>query len=543
MPPAELNAAHGTQPPASPHSPTTAESTGECGTTGKSGATGESGTTADQVPTRAVGSTGWPRLLIATAARAVLGTLAALLLWAGLPMLLGWHTTTVLTGSMQPRLLVGDVAVSRPVAPSALRVDQVILFADPDHPGRLRLHRFVAVNGSGELITRGDANPADDSTPIEASAVRGVATLRIPYVGAPRVWVQEHQWGRLALTAAGLVALIALSRLDRIGPPTAAEPEPAEPQTAQPQTAQPQPTEPQPTEPQPAEPEATDPQPAGRPGPRRNRLIWWVGVPLLAAALVATAITQVASYSTFSDTTTNRGNSLSAASYYRCANAITDDVPQIWYRLDDTSGTNAVDSSGNNRPATYRGGYTLGATRACKNDSGTAVTLNGTTGYLSSTQAFTIPTTLTEETWFRSSSTKGGLLVGLGNAQTGASTTADRQLYLTDAGKVSFSVSTGGTAKTITSTKTYNDGAWHHAAATLSGSGTILYLDGVQVASSSSATSGASYSGYIRIGYDNLSGWSDAPSSPFLAGRLDDVALYSTVLSAADVASHYNAAG
>ena len=540
MPPAELNAAHGTQPPASLPSPTDDESLGVSptagGTAGETGTAGESEATTDLVPATGPGGSGLPRLLIATTARAVLGTLAALLLWAGLPMLLGWHTTTVLTGSMQPRLLIGDVAVSRPVAPSALRVDQVILFADPDHPGRLRLHRFVAVNGSGELITRGDANSANDSTPIEAPAVRGVATLRVPYVGAPRVWVQERQWGWLALTAAGLVALIALSRLDRARPPTTTELEPvAEPQPTQPQPTQPRPTEPQPAEPQPAQP--------GRPGPPRNRLIWWVGVPVLAAALVATAITQVASYSAFNDTTTNGGNSLSAASFYRCSGAISDDGPRIWYRLDEASGTNAADSSGNNRPASYRGGFTLGAARACKNDTGTAVTLDGSTGYLSSTQAFTLPTTLSEETWFKSSSTKGGLLVGLGNAQTGASTTADRQLYLTTAGKVSFSVSTGGTAKTITSTKTYNDGAWHHAAATLSGSGTILYVDGVQISSSASATSGASYTGYVRVGYDSLKSWSDAPSSYYFAGALDDVAVYNTALSGADVANHYNAAG
>jgi hypothetical protein len=47
------------------------------------------------------------------------------------------------------------------------------------------------------------------------------------------------------------------------------------------------------------------------------------------------------------------------------------------------------------------------------------------------------------------------------------------------------------------------------------------------------------YSGYLRIGYDSLSGWTSAPTSNFLAGSLDDVATYSTVLSAAQINRHY----
>lgn len=478
----------------------------------------------------------WPRLVAASLARTLLAMVAALLLWAGAPMILGWHTTTVLTGSMEPRLSVGDLAVSRPVPVTSLRVKEVILFPDPDHPGRLRLHRFVAADPDGRLITRGDANAGNDSTPIDASAVRGVGTLRVPYLGLPRVWVQERHWLRLGALVAIILALVGLTGFDR-QPSRARTLEDGDPdqddQTDQDEADQDQADQDQ------AVAAANRPKWAWA----RRRLLLVIGVPVLAAVLAATLITRAASYSAFSDTTGNPGNSLSAATYYRCSNAIADDGPRIWYRLDETSGSTAADSSGNNRGATYRGGFTLGSPRACSADTGSSVTFNGSSGYLSSTQAFTTPPTMTEEVWFKTGSTRGGLLIGFGNASTGSSGTADRQLYLTSSGRVSFSVLTGGTAKTITSPDSYNDNGWHHAAATLSSAGTMLYLDGERIATSNSATSGASYTGYVRVGYDNLKTWSDAPSSYYLAGSLDDAAVYNLALSAGNIASHYHAAG
>lgn len=73
------------------------------------------------------------------------------------------------------------------------------------------------------------------------------------------------------------------------------------------------------------------------------------------------------------------------------------------------------------------------------------------------------------------------------------------------------------------------------------GSGMKLYLDGGLVASNATVTAAKSYNGYIRIGYDSLSGWPNAPTSSYFAGSLDEVAAYSGVLSAADASAHYAA--
>ncbi|PZF55582.1 signal peptidase I [Curtobacterium sp. MCSS17_008] len=156
-------------------------------------------------------STSWIRFTVVLAARGVVATVFGLLFWAAAPMLIGWHSTTVMTGSMEPSLHVGDVVVSKPVAPRELRRGQVLLFDDPDHAGVLRLHRFDALGSDGTLTTKGDANPQADSTPITRSAVHGVGYLRVPLIGAPITWAAAGDTAALPGLGAALLAVTALA--------------------------------------------------------------------------------------------------------------------------------------------------------------------------------------------------------------------------------------------------------------------------------------------------------------------------------------------
>ncbi|MEG8033804.1 S24/S26 family peptidase [Sphingomonas sp. LR61] len=138
----------------------------------------------------------WGRVVVGTVARGVVATLLGLALWAAAPALIGWQPTTVMTGSMEPRLTPGDVVVSRPVASGEVRTGKILLADDPDQPGHLRMHRYVEDGPGGTLVTKGDANPQQDSTPLERSAVHGVAFLRIPFVGAPVLWLRQGSGSR-----------------------------------------------------------------------------------------------------------------------------------------------------------------------------------------------------------------------------------------------------------------------------------------------------------------------------------------------------------
>ncbi|QNE43795.1 hypothetical protein F1C15_08260 [Frigoribacterium sp. NBH87] len=176
------------------------------------------GSTRASSPTLPVARTGvedWSRIVVATVARGVIVALLGLAFWAAAPAVLGWHPTTVVTGSMEPRIRVGDVVVSRPVPMDLVQTGHVLLADDPDQPGHLRLHRYAEALAGGLMVTKGDANAAADSTPIGASAVHGVGFLRVPSIGMPVVWAREGRWVPLAMVALGVLVLLALTTVDR----------------------------------------------------------------------------------------------------------------------------------------------------------------------------------------------------------------------------------------------------------------------------------------------------------------------------------------
>ncbi len=149
--------------------------------------------------------------MIVAIARAALAFTLGLTFWAAAPAVLGWQPTTVMTASMAPAIAVGDVVVAAPADRSSPVVGRVLLAVDPDRPDRLRLHRLESVRPNGLLVTRGDANAAADSTPLQPDAVRGVGVLRVPWVGLPAVWVRTGEVVPLAVTLAGLVLSLAVA--------------------------------------------------------------------------------------------------------------------------------------------------------------------------------------------------------------------------------------------------------------------------------------------------------------------------------------------
>ena len=155
----------------------------------------------------------------------VLVFLTGLVAFALAPQAAGLDAHVVVSGSMAPQVQAGDVVLTQPVATSALRPGQVLLFADPQRPGGLLLHRLVSFDGDGLLVTRGDANQSDDSVHVAPSDVRGLARVRVPYVGLPALWRMTGEFGHIVLAAALLAgAAVFVSRGPRRGGRPAALP-------------------------------------------------------------------------------------------------------------------------------------------------------------------------------------------------------------------------------------------------------------------------------------------------------------------------------
>ncbi|PCG83713.1 hypothetical protein CIB93_23160 [Streptomyces sp. WZ.A104] len=225
------------------------------------------------------------------------------------------------------------------------------------------------------------------------------------------------------------------------------------------------------------------------------------------------------------------------------------DGADLYWRYDEPGGTFAADASDSDNAGVYVNAPTYHSTPSAVAGSA-ALALNGSDEYVYSDRLhhYTSPTPYSIETWFRTTSTSGGRLVGFGNnigrAQGRTSSISDKLLYLTDNGRLAFGVQVGSTNSrpTLTSSASYHDGQWHHAVATQGPGGMTLYVDGVRVASNTTAGN-RSYNGYWRVGGDAMSNaWPNRPSSTYFAGQVDETAIYRSALTPAQVAAHHELA-
>ncbi|HEY8301849.1 MAG TPA: LamG-like jellyroll fold domain-containing protein [Jatrophihabitans sp.] len=469
------------------------------------------GTRTPHLPPRS----GWTALTLTVAARSVLAVLISLLGWSLAPALFGWHPTVVMTGSMQPRLVPGDIVIARPIAAAQLALGQVLLVDSPDQPGELRLHRLVRFGTDGTLILRGDANRSADSSPVAGSAVRGVGVLHIPYLGRPYLWLAMRATAPLALTALGLTAVLVLAFWwrpapagdghDDVTPPGArAEESPAPDGSA---------------------------ASVGRGLVDRALLVG-----LAAALLIAVGAGGADATTAYTGTTATPSSSWAAGTWFSCANAMKGDGAASALPLSESTGTTAVDISGNGANGTYSaGGVTYGVTGPCTHDNRKAVTLDGTAGKILGGGS---PgnTAMTFEIWFKTSSSHGGVLMSLLN-NGGQAKVA---LAMTSSGTLTFA--NGSASAAVTTTAGYNDGAWHLAVATVGTAGMALYVDTQAAVTSNASTGVAGNNATVHIGYGKASTLSTG-SNDYFQGSIAFASWYAKALTSAQVAAHYAAAG
>ncbi|MFI5160143.1 MAG: DUF2341 domain-containing protein [Sphingobacteriales bacterium] len=203
---------------------------------------------------------------------------------------------------------------------------------------------------------------------------------------------------------------------------------------------------------------------------------------------------------------------------------------------------NANDGSGNANNGTVQNAAPLTYDRFSNANS--AYSFNGSNQYISTTTASASPgpQNFSISVWFNTTNA-GGKLVGYGSSKTGSSSMYDRQIYMSNSGQIYYGIYPNA-VKTINTTASYDDGNWHNAVITTSTtSGSSLYVDGVLQASDATMTTCQSYgaNGYWRVGYDNLSGWTNEPSDYYFDGSLDDIAIYKSSLTASQVYSLYGA--
>jgi len=466
---------------------------------------------------------GWGVVARVGVARASLAVVACLVLWSVLPLLAGWTPRVILSGSMEPRVHVGDVIITREVPATSLAKGQILTVTDPDHPGKTRTHRMLRTDADGRIVLKGDANREADSTPVAVEDVLGVGVVRVPYVGRPAYWLAERNW--LALGATGLflgwcvVTVMPGSRREDESDETDEDDRPTGGEGQADQAGR----------------RARRDHLVGSRRSTRRRVAATV-----ALTAVAVSVAAGPAEAAFKRSVGNPLSRINAAStFYPYRTAVLADSPFLYWKLDETSGTAIADSGSGNRPGTMLAQtFAQGQAGALLENPNKALGL--TVASVTATASTPAPAQFSVEAWVRTTSTTGGRILGLGNANgMNPSTTVDRQLYLAPNGKVYFGI--GSAKATVASAAAVNDGAWHHVVGTYTtgNNGMKLYVDGVLAGQTRATTQ--TFDGYWRAGAEDLNGWAGNPTDDYFEGTLDELAVYTTALSAARVQAHRNA--
>ncbi len=212
------------------------------------------------------------------------------------------------------------------------------------------------------------------------------------------------------------------------------------------------------------------------------------------------------------------------------------DSPISYWRLDEESGTNAVDQQGN-ATATYGGPYTLGSPGAISGSSNKAVTtVGGTGGGTAAITGLDVDTGTnaynTVEFWMKWD--------GVGNVDPFAF--HQYSLWFSSATRFGFNTASGDIYGINGAAVTALANRWVHVVAVFRNNGQVtsnkLYLDGqLQSLSQHQGTPNTAVSVTANA---NISGTGWTNQYRF-GGSLDEVSVYTGELSAARVAAHYAA--
>jgi len=141
--------------------------------------------------------------------------LAGLIFVGVAPRLWGWQPVTANSNAMAPAIRSHDVVLTAPSNGSDLGEGTIVHY---HRDGESVLGRIAAKTDDGYLIAL-DGNVTGigpgaivEVEPVAAGDVRGVGVIVVPWIGLPIVWLQQGLWFKLAVLAAGLAALVYMSR-------------------------------------------------------------------------------------------------------------------------------------------------------------------------------------------------------------------------------------------------------------------------------------------------------------------------------------------
>ena len=128
------------------------------------------------------------------------------------PKIGGYAPLIVLTGSMEPEIMSGDLIIVKQIDGQDVKEKDVIAFFDPDGNGTsIVTHRVIEIyeeDGTLYFKTQGDANDTADRLPVSEKDIVGIYLTRIGGAGNVAMFMQTTA-GLIVCVVVPLVLLIA----------------------------------------------------------------------------------------------------------------------------------------------------------------------------------------------------------------------------------------------------------------------------------------------------------------------------------------------
>ncbi len=130
--------------------------------------------------------------------------------------LVGFRCFNIISPSMEPKYMVGDLIYVKEVAPATIKEGDVITFL-VNEDLVVGTHRVVRVDAENQrFYTKGDANDIEDQDPVHFNNVIGVPKFSIPKLGYVSDFIQNPP-GMYITLGVGLLLIILVFVPDMIG--------------------------------------------------------------------------------------------------------------------------------------------------------------------------------------------------------------------------------------------------------------------------------------------------------------------------------------
>lgn len=128
---------------------------------------------------------------------------------------LGYKPVAVYSGSMEPTIHVGGLALDRAIPSQKVRVGDVITFSDPYVKDRLVTHRVIDILQTPHGLayrTKGDANSGRDPWTIRLAGQVGRVSFSVPVAGYILYYAHTREIRSLLICLAALSLLVGILR-------------------------------------------------------------------------------------------------------------------------------------------------------------------------------------------------------------------------------------------------------------------------------------------------------------------------------------------